>query len=241
MSNPALALAELLDDWHVASNTKPEVSRFDGDPDGAVFWDGHRVVARYLSEIEDAISAMEEAGEEVSFYRETLPSWSSAVFSYKVPWQTTQPAMRYSCPPGDIRLLRALAAHLDAIGWVPKLDTPHLESLLEALQRARVLVAEDRALTADVKRYILGLIREAEACFEDSSINGDTVYIRRLSMELGGAMMTVAEMKAEDDPRRKDWAEQARNVLRSVTDKMMQKAIESGVDQAVAAMGQVLS
>lgn len=128
---------------------------------------------------------------------------------------------------------------MEAIGWVPNIPLEHIDSLVQTLQKARELVHDDPSLDGDVKRYILGLIREAEACFEDASTT-DTVLIRRLSMELGGAMSTVAELKPAGDPKKDSWLATAKDILRSIGDKVTQKAIESGVNQAAAAIAQAL-
>ena len=235
--NPANALADLIETWHVPARVTPQSVRFNGAVDSAEFWKGHRTAARYLMEIEDALTALEAAGENVDFYRETVPAWYRAVFSQSVPWSTqTNDSIRRVSTVAEIRLLRALGAHIAAVKWVPPLDNDHLNSLRDALNRARELVLADDDLLEEVKRYILGLIHEASECLDDSQLT-DAVRMRSITMELGGAMSTVSEMKSDADPKKQKWSEGAKNVLRSISDKMTQKAIEMGVDQAAHAIG----
>lgn len=235
--NPAAALADLLESWHVPAHQTPSSVRFNGDVHSAEFWAGHRTAVRYLMEIEESLTALEASDMEASFYRESVPTWYQAVFSQQYGWSTTgNEEIRRTVAVADLRLLRALAAHLDAIKWVPDLDPGHIDSLRDALKRAQELAVTDRGLSDDVRRYILGLIREAEACLDESQ-SADGVYVRRITMELGGAMSTVSEMKSEDDPTRAKWANGARNILRSLGDKLLQKAIETGVDQTAQAIG----
>lgn len=236
MTNPANLLVELLKSWAIPAHKRPEQVRSNGDPGSEQFWRDHSIALNLLSDIERSLIAMEASGEDVSHYRATLPSWYQAVFTYTHPWaSTSSEAIRPTLPDLNFRMLQALAGQISSIGWVPSVISSDIDSAAEAFTAAEQLVREDRALPSHLKRYLLGLIAEARLALDEYTSMG-SVALRRITMELGGAMMTVSEMQS-DSPARKRWSERAKAVLFSAVVIGGTKAIESGVELGVEVLG----
>jgi hypothetical protein len=235
MTNPALLLADVLQRWAVPSPKSPEKVRANGNPASEEFWKEHAVVLSLLSDIERSLTAMEASGDDVAHYRATLPAWYQAVFTYTLPWKSqAQVTLAPILADHDFRLLRALAGQISSVGWVPKILPEDIESARAAFTAAEELIQSDETLPASLKRYLVGLASEAKTALDEYTVTG-TVYLRRITMELGGAMVTVSEMKEEPNVRKR-WSARAKAVLFSVAVIAGTKALEAGVDKGMDAL-----
>ncbi|SFF52871.1 hypothetical protein [Blastococcus tunisiensis] len=164
-------------------------------------------------QIERDLVALEASGEDVEHYRDTLPAWYRAVFSTEQAWTGGVNKATPIVDPRDLRLLRALAGQVDSVGLNPKPAPDFLAHLQEALGDARQLIldAGPDVLSDAARRYLLGLVREAERCIEEIDAFG-TAAVRRVTFELGGAMASIAEV-ASDENVKKTWREKSRAVL----------------------------
>lgn len=206
VANPARLLADLLTSWqNVPPNKTPEA--FRNDPG----WVVHRRATRHLLAIEQFVDAMAASGQPADEYRECLPSWTAAVFSFGAGWQGQTNATRAVIGNGDLRMLRSLATLMTTAHYVEPITAPGVQSLVASLDQAETLIRASEAIGDDARRYLLGLMVEASTTVKDIETFGEA-EARRSVFELGGAMTAVAG-RLRDEPEGPTWAARAGDLL----------------------------
>ena len=234
MKNAAALLADLLEEWDVPQGQSASTQRQKvAQAKSTTFWSMHKLAVGYLLQLERDLDALEAAGDQVSFYRETVSSWYAGVFAYATGWQGGVSSKTPVLDRLELRLLRALAGQIDAMRLSPRLAASQLADISDALNEAWELIdgAEEGVISEAAKRYLLGLIFEASKVIEEIDTFG-TAALRSLTFELGGGMGSVAELATDPETKKTWWAKTTR-VLAQWGATVPVAAIESGVDAAV--------
>lgn len=237
MKNSAALLADLFASWDVAQGQTVTAARKASMPGVSSLWNVQRLAITYLLEVERDLVAMEAAGDVVDHYRETLPAWYETVHSWNFSWQTAANGPVPAIDGRDLRLLYALAGQVDSLKLVPKLEVDQLSSLRANLNEAQSLIAAATPPTLDdsARRYLLGLVLEANRCLDEIELLG-TATLRRVTFELGGGMVSVAE-EATDANVERTWREKAKGVLVTWATLIPATAITTGVAEGIKAIG----
>ena len=81
------------------------------------------------------------------------------------------------------------------------LDETSIEAVKEAIQDVRTLVLDSREIPRQLRRYLLALVREAEAAREDRQ-SDDAEALRSHAFELGGALYNLAATQTVAESKR---------------------------------------
>jgi hypothetical protein len=237
VKNAAALLADLIASWDLKKGDVPATVRRESLAEAGGLWDVQKLAITYLLQIETDIDAMHAAGDEVTHYRQTLGSWYEAVHSWNAPWQDAAAGVMRAIDPRDLRLLYALAGQIDSLRLSPPVPTVQLPQLRVALTKAQELIAEAVPPVLDdaARRYLLGLVFEANRCIDEIELRG-AASLRRVTFELGGAMTTIAE-QATDENAKKAWREKAKGILIQWSGLVPVTAITTGVAEGIKAIG----
>jgi hypothetical protein len=193
VTNPATALAGLLEQWTVRPNKSPEEVRGKySDPKGREFWRGQAKAVDLAFRVDNLLRGMEAAGQPTAMFSASIVSWYEAVFAFSVPWQTTDGAERQIIERARLENLQGLGVMLDQVGVV-EIAGDETQRLRTVLDEAKQLVASDKSLSHETRRYIWSLIVEAQATLDEIDTFGDEPS-RSILLELGGAMTVQAEI-----------------------------------------------
>lgn len=235
MANPAKLLHDMILDWRVPQGNLPESVRADGDPSGLGFWHAHARAVGFLRDIEIALNGMEAVGEEVEHYRDVLPEFYKCVFAYSTPWSSSVNGVREPIDRRDLRLLRALAGHLDSINYVAAASGDQLLDLLESLDKTEQLIRTSEDITVEVRRYLLGLVGEARRVATELETFGD-VELRSITFQLGAAVLSTADQMVPEE-KRSGWIAAVKELVRKIGWKGTELMLENGVESAFDALG----
>jgi hypothetical protein len=207
VTNPATLLANILSRWDVPPNQGAGGVRGDVKAMSKEFWEEHARAAALLREVEREICALESAGTDVSDLRRALPHWYRAVFAVTTPWSTTNNGHRSVMPEAHFVALRMLGRMLEYGEVTSPLEAAEVTQIGEALAEARQLVEQSVDLKKTMRGYLLTLIDEAERCLVDIEIYGES-QVRKVTFEVGGAIMSYATAAAEagDKEKADRWA-----------------------------------
>lgn len=240
MTNAATALAALLAGWNVPKNEPPEdVRGISSAPDQRTFWRDQARAVELAHRVDNILRGMDAAGQTASMFDASMVSWYQAVFTYTAPWQGKVNGHREIIEPARLENLQALGIMLDQVGSVV-ISADEKESLRTTLEEAQALVASDRSLALESRRYIWSLIVEALATLDEIDTFGDEPA-RSILLELGGAMGVQADIAEGqgDEPTASRWRATRDTLVGSFvgglggqlalkTADATQKAIESG-------------
>jgi len=198
------------------------------------FWRQQAHAVQLIHEIELHIAGMAAHGDDIEHYLEGLQAWYVAVFAYRAPWRTRTAEHRRIIEAGDLRLLRALAGHIESLRLVQPLDEDQARSILAALEEAEAAVRSAADVTESTRRYLLGLVAEARRTVLDWQTFG-AESARRATLELGGALYTLSEQAVQPE-RKEAWRQTAKKVtVQIMTGVATQGAIAAGT-QAISAL-----
>lgn len=235
MPNPARLLHEMMINWTVPANTPPESVRGNGDASSLEFWHEQARAVRFLRDVEVALDGMEAIGEEVEHYRDVLPDLYQGVFAYTTPWQHRPGSITHPIDPRDLRLLKALAGHLQSVNYAPQVGGDQLAALLESLDSTELLIRTSPDIDDSIRRYLLGLISEARRVATELQTFGD-VELRSITFELGAALLSTASEQVPEENRR-GWIDKAKSLVASVGWKATDHALEAGSSAVFDAIG----
>lgn len=202
--NAATQLAALLTGYQVPDgNTTPENHRgFNGTHDLDA-WRTHHAACELVHSIDNILTGMELAGEEVEHFLEALPGWYSGVHFANTPWgqRINNKSPRPAADRNSIALLKALGTVLQAQGAITITEDAR-RTLMDTLEQARAIIESDLELfTADVRHYLLALLHRAETVAKQADTYG-AERVREVALELGGVVFTQAEVVEKDDPEK---------------------------------------
>lgn len=237
--DPATLLADMLDSWEVPQNASAQSARgFGGN--GATHLEAWRRVghaAKLLRSVDNLLTGMTAAGQDVEMYSPYLPAWYGGVFFTTTPWDSSSQNARPRpvCQPHEIHLLRALGASIRAIGG-PVIDESAARGLRDILDQALALLEADATdFEAEVRFYLHGLISRARMVVDNVAEYG-SYAVREVSLELGGAMIVRgAQVKADDPEKGSRWTTAGVMLVAGV----LGRAGERGLDSALEVGGQI--
>jgi hypothetical protein len=212
MSNPARALHDLLTGWEVPPGQSVANARGIDDERDLEAWMRQGAAVDLVRQIEFLLVGMGGVGAEISPYRKALPRWFAACFSFANGWTEGQVHGRPAAAELDLDLLLALSSQLDTMGESPVLTAPQLKDLSEVLVVAEAVARDAADLPHEVRRYVLALIVEARAAISELDTFG-AVALRRISVELGGALVVAAGSVPESSDARSNLMDVSRRLL----------------------------
>lgn len=232
MSNSALLLHDLISGWTVPQGRTPESVRGgDGNAGSVEFWRQQARAARLLNDLERELNGMAAVGEEVDLYDDLILSLYQVVFSYSVAWQSSTNQGRAVTDPKDMKLLRSLGRTLNLINKALPISGEDLTDLLTYLDDVEQLVRGSQDIDDAVRRYLLGLIAEAQRVAKEYETFGD-VELRTTTLELGAALLSTADSQVPRE-RRGGWIDGAKKLVKKGGVALTMKALDKGGDAAV--------
>ncbi|WP_157930714.1 hypothetical protein [Glycomyces xiaoerkulensis] len=236
MKNPARELHELITDWDDWQ------SRYTNDGFGEAVsdegnrrWEARCYAIDLVREVDRALAGMAIAGLDVEVYRDCVASWYAVIFDMLKLKPNNVPEL----PPAELRMLKALASHLDSVrvGWSG--EEVNYEELLEAIDEALNLL-DETVLPVDEDHYIRALLSEArEVAAEVRKFGSATV--RKITAELGGEILRLTGQVPEEK-QQKRLLTLAGKFLRFGVQTFTGKALETaGSDTGQAAIQAITS
>lgn len=212
--NPAWRLSAILESWTTEPNERLWDKRGPADKP-TEYWHRQIDVVHLLAEVEQAISALELTGADVSPYREAFPDWCDSVFGAQLDWRSASQGQRRTLDPGNDRMLRALAGLLDAVPLPDEVDSDEILSITDALNAAAELVKNEPALSRAGRGYLLALIEQARY-YLDHRDNFGASLVRRATHTVAGALHTAADSGVIPPERTPAWRKAAAAVAIAV-------------------------
>jgi hypothetical protein len=200
MSNPAWALHALLSSWEVPAGASPANARQINDENHLEGWTNQGSTVDLVRQIEFVLAGMTAVGHDVTPYRKAVPRWYAACFSFTNPWMEAPQNVRPAARESDLDLLQALGIQMDTIRTAPPVTAVEISDLSAALESAEQLASEEPTLPDDLRRYVLALIGEARKAISDFDVFG-SVQLRRIAVELGGALHVASGTLPEGESR----------------------------------------
>lgn len=233
VTNPAQQLHKLLVSWQPSSGNHVFSAR-RGSDDNLDFWRTQGRAVGLLLEIEALLGGLKAADEDVSLFERYLPHWYVALFLPRANWAKTDDAGK-AIPEHVLHQLWSLGQVLNAHKLSDTLAAETVQDLLDALEEAERLVREIDDMPVRERIYILGLIGEARRAASDVETFGGA-GARRLTIEIGGAMMLIAG-RSNDVSFIRRCSDAARRLLSLVWWKVADRAIDTGVDEVFKQIG----
>ncbi|KAA1379869.1 hypothetical protein [Aeromicrobium fastidiosum] len=240
MTNAATALADLLATWNVEANMTAETTRGHSEVDPRDFWREQARAVELAHRVDSILRGMEAAGQQTKMFDASVVSWYEAVFTYTAPWKTLNSGGRRIVESARLENLQGLGLLLDQVGGI-EISADERKSLMTVLEEAKLLVATDRSLSLESRRYIWSLIVEAQATLDEIDTFGDDPP-RSILLELGGAMSLQADIAegSGDVPTASRWRATRDQLVAGLAGGLggqlalraadgAQKAIESGL------------
>ena len=192
MTNPAQALADLLQKWtpDATKNAVPVFAARGGKHPGDIaFWQTQIVAFGHISEIERRIADLERAGfKQISPSRSLLPVLCRAVILPDSQWSgATGGALLSDIEMG---LLQTLGALLDMADASRTSMTPSkVSAFRESVKESQELLAEFGDELSDAERiYLSTLLESAQALLAEKDVNG-SADLASLADQLVGALI----------------------------------------------------
>lgn len=184
-----------------------------------------RAISLY-SETRAWIERLSKRGLDVEHYREALPEWQSALFSFDAAWNV-QPNGQAGISSGNVRLLRSLATLIETAeayrGQMPDSQRDVVRGILE---QARSFVENEARFSEHVSRYLLGTLDDVEVALERAD---DAAALAAFSQFTGTLLMLAAEVeKRGDTGAAQTWRERASYFASEVAIAVTANALAAG-------------
>lgn len=198
--NSAHLLAELLESLAVPPSTQPQtVHGFKNELDVDA-WRNHVEQMNLVRAVDDHLRAL-RLTQDTTVFDGSVPHWYAGVGFASTPWDGVTSKARRACTPEHLNLLRALGMLIDA--------RPHLaiteedrRSLLDVIEEARALLADDDSMASDIQAYLALLLQRAAFLLDNLEKYG-AEPIRAVAFELGGAMYTQSQREPDPDKKQR--------------------------------------
>ena len=191
-NNAANLLADILESWNVPANKITQEVRGFEDITDLQAWREQTTAVQHVASVDQTLTGMTAAGENVSMFMRTLPRWYAGAHLAATPWDSKTNSFRRTCTEGDIDLLRALGSLIDAHPRMP-LGEDARRRLADILDQANELLAEDLpGLPSDARRYLCALLERARLVLNNLDEYGYET-LRQVVLEMGGAFTAQAE------------------------------------------------
>lgn len=199
MSNPAIELANLLDEWNLASNHTSVTIRGGAREGDSAFWAGQGRAINLIQELEVIASGLEETDDDTEMLRWCIEESYKAVFYVRGDFFGK---VQFVFNPDLSRNLRFAGALIRQTSTQASLAIASSEEIRKHLTAAKDLLISIDSLPVGIRTYAIGLVREAIAAIEDASAGGE-VRARRLSAQLSTEM--IASVDHVPVEKKKSW------------------------------------
>lgn len=209
MTNPASELAFLLENWRIVPNGRSVYALREMDEQTDDQWRLQVRAAELLSEIDRALEALSESGQNVDHYRKYFVGWARAVFVPDFNWV---PGMNGTTAVFEEHLIPMLKATADLLARtdMPVSVTPESrDGSLDALDQI-VAALKDAPLAEPVRRYVFELISSCRTVLQESDTLGSVDLFARIHELVG--VLTLITQSMMDTPETAPWAEKIRNL-----------------------------
>ncbi|WP_157983394.1 hypothetical protein [Nocardiopsis sp. TNDT3] len=197
MSNPATALAKLLESWEIPQGSAAHKVRADGDsPSHLSYWQRQADAVALLREVDQSIDALIEMGEDASHFREDLVPLYRSIFGLDPSWTGSEQRPRQAAPAHCIRALKNLGLLLNFSGLSIKLDEPTIQELRESLHDSYEFITKIPNLDKSDRFYLFTLIAEARRYLDEVDIFGSAQV--RMNITALTTEIVVQTKKAQD-------------------------------------------
>lgn len=202
MTNPAQALADLLQQWTPDDSKTAQpvfAARGGRHPGDVAFWQTQITALGYISEIERRITDLERAGfAQVAPSRSLLPVLCRAVILPDSQWSSATGGALLS--DIEIGALRTLGALLDIAASTRVSITPSkVRAFQESVEEAQNLLAEFGSELSDAERiYLSTLLESAQTLLQEKNVNG-SVDLGSLADQLVGALIGAGVSLGQSD------------------------------------------
>lgn len=209
MTNPAAELVGLFEAWRLPKSVAPHTARARAaEKRGTTFVDDVTRAMKLFIEIDRALDDMERRGVPTGAFRETVPSWQRAFLSFNFPWQSTVNQDTMCIGVEHLRLLEALASHIDLLRSVESLPPDRLAYALARVKIAEDFVQDSADVTEPMRLQLLGLLLAIREALE----LGDTAEAGARIAEFVGRSTIVGEVVEQANPGRGDaWRQMGRD------------------------------
>ncbi|MFG1614792.1 hypothetical protein ACGFI3_18660 [Nonomuraea wenchangensis] len=238
VSNPATHLAALLAAWQtVPPNTRTESVRGAKDVPLLEFWQSQGKAVQLMLDIERALAGLEATDVDVKAYWIAVPEWYKAVFSFKVPWQTSENGVnRTIIDDSHLNMLKMLGTLLDVVQASPVFLPETIEKIVTTLEEAEDLIKLAPELSDKNRRYMLSLISEVRRALTEIEIFG-TAQARTALFALAGVMQSHAMDIHETNPEAaQTWLRKAWNFISDLIRPSSRNQAELGAAEFVQKM-----
>lgn len=197
MSNPALELAEILDSWAVQKGQTIHQARGnEANTSSLPLWDEVIKAVRCLVALDKILQAMAARGDDITDYRQALPTWWAAVFQPDQLWNAGHNAVKPLISPSDLATLRIFGRLIEAQGLTDQLTPESLESIVLALTEIEDAVG-DLDMADLAKHRILWHVQQARMFAADIDRFGEAVVIQTASAVATETVRLVQEERVD--------------------------------------------
>lgn len=223
MSNPALELAAIFENWEVPGGSSVENARGYDPADPLAFWHNHLHATELLASIEAELRAMEASGDDVTVYTNYLSHWYAGLFSYENGWRPGLSNGARAISEPALGMLRGLGLLLGKVGMSSVRSPTQRTTLLSCIEGAIALLeTELDEWDRSEKEYLFRLLEAARRALRETTVLGD-IDLRSLINELIGALTGIAldirASEGKDSSRFQkfmDWIGTTAGVLRGI-------------------------
>lgn len=197
MTNFAIELADLFDEWRMV-NASPLDVRHREDDDEVAFWRRQTHAVGLLESSVRAVTTLKATGQDVRGFEPYIPEWYGALFSISYPWNqsTTTPALRSEA----IGALRSLGLIVSMQGQLRAPASARTGELRGLVADAKALLEAHRGdLEGDEFLYVFRLVGAVEDALADRAALG-SINLRDHVDRLNGALLSLgSQLRADGD------------------------------------------
>ncbi len=202
------------------------VRREQAKKSGSTVHEEHDRAISLYSQTRAWIERLSKRGLDVDHYREALPEWQAALFSFDAAW-SSQPNGQAGISNGNIRLLRSLATLIEtAEAYRGQMPDPQRDVVRSILEQARSFVENEERFSAHVSRYLLGTLDDVKDALNRGD---DAAALAAFSQFTGTLLLLAAEVEMRGDTgAAQTWRERASHFASEVAIAVTANALAAG-------------
>ncbi|AIV40002.1 MULTISPECIES: hypothetical protein [unclassified Curtobacterium] len=234
MINAAYALYDIFLEWREAAAAGVVANDARGwNADPMVATTKMLETSALLTAIDRALSEMEADGLNVYVSRESFPQWGRMAANAGTTWgQQSDPGAAF--PSAAMGQLQMLGTLIEATKG--RIAPGGLDRLSAVVDEAIGLLEEDQTISAELRYYLVKLVREIRDAMEDETLAGGFDYASAAE-RLWVAMQAAAGQA--DEERSPRWRDAAAKLIVPAVTGAITHAATLGYDGVAAALGQL--